>query len=121
MPGRIELGSTTPRAGFEFCPIIPKFASLAEVPWGTRTPKKVALQGFCTLHLESKSRKFVPRRFEGTVSWGGPLGTSTGLRTPCDRQALGFFNQGHSKEASRESKLWCLLPTSLYCEASTVG
>jgi hypothetical protein len=42
MPGRIELSSTTPRAGFEFCPIIPKFASLAEVPWGTGTPKKVA-------------------------------------------------------------------------------
>ena len=54
MPGRIELGSTTPRAGSEFCPIIPKFASLAEVPWGTRTPKKVALQGF--LHAAPSRR-----------------------------------------------------------------
>ncbi len=71
MPGRIELGSTTPRAGFEFCPIIPKFASLAEVPWGTRTPKKVALQEFLQAAPRVEESKDCSQAFRrnGFVGW----------------------------------------------------
>jgi len=76
MPGRIELGSTTPRAGSEFCPIIPKFASLAEVSEGNGTPKK---GGSTEILLAAPSRRVeslflgVSReRFRGVGLWVAP-------------------------------------------------
>ena len=77
MPGRIELGSTTPRAGSEFCPIIPKFASLAGVSEGNGTPKKGGSTGIfasCTSsrRVESLFLGVSRERFRGVGPWLAP-------------------------------------------------